>query len=72
MYNCIYLKKAGLYFNEEQCDGDICLENNDRYDSGYDRKIVANDKLNINQLITFQSVALFQFSTEGAKVLTGP
>jgi hypothetical protein len=41
----ICFKKVGFYFNEEQCDGDICLENND---DGYDWKIVT-DKLNINQ-----------------------
>jgi hypothetical protein len=25
----IVLKKSGFYFNKEQCDGDVCLENYD-------------------------------------------
>jgi len=32
--NCF--KKAGFYFNEEQCDGYMCLENNYDDDDGYD------------------------------------
>jgi hypothetical protein len=31
-----WFKKDGFYFNENQCDGDICLENNDDDDGGYD------------------------------------
>jgi hypothetical protein len=35
--------KAELYFNEEQqCEGDVCLENNDVDDNGYDWQIVAD------------------------------
>jgi len=62
-------KKAGFYFNEEQCDGDICLENNDDDDGGYDWQIVA-DKLNIDQQSTFQSYVTIDENVEVTGLLT--
>jgi hypothetical protein len=54
--NCQSFKKTGFYFNEEQYAGDICLENNEDDDDGYDWQIIAG-KLNIKQQNTFQSLA---------------
>ncbi|KAL4121977.1 hypothetical protein QTP88_014392 [Uroleucon formosanum] len=65
--NCF--KKAGFYFNEEQCDGDICLENNDDDDGGYDWQIVA-DKFNIDHQTTFQSYATIDENVEVTGLLT--
>lgn len=65
--NCF--KKAGLYFYEEQCDGDICLENNDDDDGGYDWQIVA-DKFNIDQQTTFQSYATIDENVEVTGLFT--
>jgi hypothetical protein len=50
--NCF--KKAGLYFNEEQCDGDICLDW--QWWWWFDLQILA-DILNIDLPTTFQSYA---------------
>jgi len=64
--NCF--KKAGFYFNDEQCDGDG-LENNDDDDGGYDWQIIA-DKLNIDQEITFQSYATIDDNVVVSGMLT--
>jgi hypothetical protein len=65
--NCF--KNAGFYFNEEQCDSDICLENNDYDGGGYDWQIVA-DKLNIDQETTFQSYVKIDENVEVTGLLT--
>ena len=58
-----------MWYNWWKCDGDICLENNEDDDGGYDWQIVA-DKFNIDHQTTFQSYATIDKNVEVTGLLT--
>jgi len=62
--------KSGFYFNEEQSDRNICLENDDGDDGGHDWKIVA-DTFNVDQQTTFQSYVMIDDNVVVSGLLTG-